>query len=107
MSGIWQKILERFKRLSRDGPTQPLPTDREAPVPAESETPTAGTDTGEIDPPQFLAACAQSVGLLRDHNEDSMFMLSTVLTCGEVQLPFGLYIVADGMGGHSNGEVAS
>jgi len=107
MAGFLQKIFERFKRQSRDAPTPPPSTESEAPVAAESETPAAGAGSGEVDPPQLLAACAQSVGLLRDHNEDSMFMLSTTITGSDEQLPFGLYIVADGMGGHSNGEVAS
>jgi serine/threonine protein phosphatase PrpC len=37
------------------------------------------------------------VGVVRDHNEDSAFMESTR----------GFFIVADGMGGHAAGEVAS
>lgn len=57
--------------------------------------------------PQFEAACGQSVGMQRDHNEDGMFTLSSILICDSTQIPFGLYLVADGMGGHEYGEVAS
>lgn len=39
-------------------------------------------------------------GLRRELNEDSMLMV-------EADLPCGLYVVADGMGGHDAGEVAS
>jgi len=46
------------------------------------------------------------VGILRDHNEDSLFVLNTVLS-GDKQIPAGIFIVADGMGGHEHGEVAS
>ena len=60
-----------------------------------------------INPPQLLVGCAQSVGQLREHNEDSIFALSSVFSDGETQQPFGIYIVADGMGGHQHGEVAS
>jgi len=60
-----------------------------------------------VEPPQLFACCAQSVGQQRDHNEDSLFSLTTMLANNGVQLPFGLYIVADGMGGHQHGEIAS
>jgi protein phosphatase len=60
-----------------------------------------------IKPPQLLIGCAQSVGKQRDHNEDTLFTLSAVLSDGNTELPFGLFIVADGMGGHLHGEVAS
>jgi protein phosphatase len=42
-------------------------------------------------------AGATDVGLKRDHNEDSFFLMAEQ----------NLYMVADGMGGHSSGEVAS
>jgi len=60
-----------------------------------------------IKPPQLLIGCAQSVGKQRDHNEDTLFTLSAVLSDGNTELPFGLFIIADGMGGHLHGEVAS
>jgi PPM family protein phosphatase len=60
-----------------------------------------------MEPPQILAACGQSTGLQRDHNEDALFTLTTNLISDTRHIRFGLYIVADGMGGHQNGEVAS
>jgi protein phosphatase len=71
-------------------------------LPVEPETAGLG-----LEPPQLLASCAQSVGLQRDHNEDSLFSLTTILACNGSNIPFGLYIVADGMGGHQYGEIAS
>ena len=56
---------------------------------------------------QMDAAFAQSTGRQRDHNEDSLFMSTCTLTNQQKKIPFGVYIVADGMGGHSNGEIAS
>jgi protein phosphatase len=56
---------------------------------------------------QLLAASGQSVGKQRELNEDSLFALTTTLAGNSGSLPFGLYIVADGMGGHQFGEVAS
>jgi len=60
-----------------------------------------------VEPPQLLASCAQSAGRQREHNEDSLFLLTTMLVGNGTRFPFGLYIVADGMGGHQHGEVAS
>ena len=50
---------------------------------------------------------AQSTGLERSHNEDALFVMQGS-SAGEESLPnFGLFIVADGMGGHRAGEIAS
>lgn len=57
--------------------------------------------------PQLIASCAQSTGIQRDHNEDALFCLTTWMTGNGKVMPFGIYIVADGMGGHQHGEVAS
>jgi len=56
---------------------------------------------------QLNAGYGQSTGLQREHNEDALFTLSTMLAYNESSLPVGLYIVADGMGGHKHGEIAS
>ncbi|MCE1254384.1 MAG: protein phosphatase 2C domain-containing protein [Anaerolineae bacterium] len=67
----------------------------------------ASTEALSINPPQIISGSSQSVGKLRDHNEDTLFALTSVFSDGESQLPFGIFIVADGMGGHQYGEVAS
>ncbi len=60
-----------------------------------------------LEPQQLISGCAQSIGKQRDHNEDCLFAFSAI-TGGETNsAPLGLYIVADGMGGHQFGEVAS
>ena len=43
----------------------------------------------------------------RDHNEDTVYVMSSILADGTSDLPFGIFIVADGMGGHLHGEIAS
>jgi len=56
---------------------------------------------------QLIASVGQSVGKQREHNEDSLLALTSTISGGSDSIPFGLYIVADGMGGHQFGEVAS
>ena len=56
---------------------------------------------------QLLSASGQSVGKQRELNEDSLLAITTTLGGNSGNVPFGLYIVADGMGGHQYGEVAS
>ena len=60
-----------------------------------------------LEVPQLIVGVAQSVGIQRDHNEDSLFTITTNLILDEKSINFGLYIIADGMGGHDDGELAS
>ena len=56
---------------------------------------------------QLISGCGQSVGKQRELNEDSLLAITATMAGNTGNLPFGLYIVADGMGGHQFGEVAS
>ncbi|HWR64889.1 MAG TPA: PP2C family serine/threonine-protein phosphatase [Bellilinea sp.] len=58
-------------------------------------------------PPQLVVGTGQSVGLQRDHNEDTLYAVSAILADGANETQFGLFMVADGMGGYEYGEVAS
>lgn len=77
--------------------------------PTAQETNAAKLFTNKLSvyPMQYIVGSSQSVGLQRDHNEDALFTLSSVLSDGKTEEPFGLFIIADGMGGHKNGEIAS
>ena len=57
--------------------------------------------------PQLMVGCAQSVGMQRDHNEDAILTLTSLSANSDGYLPIGLFIIADGMGGHKHGEIAS
>ena len=56
---------------------------------------------------QLIAASGQSVGKQRELNEDSLLAITTTMAGNSGNMPFGLYVIADGMGGHQFGEVAS
>ncbi len=50
---------------------------------------------------------ATDVGMLRSNNEDAVLSFFSTSSSSEDLLDFGVFIVADGMGGHNEGEVAS
>jgi PPM family protein phosphatase len=61
----------------------------------------------QLEPVPLIYGCGQSIGKQREHNEDSIFALSTSIGGEKSSPPLGLFIVADGMGGHQYGEIAS
>ena len=65
-----------------------------------------GADALNATPPMDVAY-AQNVGRMRDHNEDALSALTGTLAGHDKAPDFGLFVVADGMGGHSMGELAS
>jgi len=46
-------------------------------------------------------------GVVRPDNQDAIFYLQTVMNVEEKSAPFGLFILADGLGGHQDGQLAS
>lgn len=93
MPGIFTKINRKTRAGQHDEQAKIMTT-----IPVHNPS---------IYPMQYVAGSGQSVGLQRDHNEDALVAISSVLSDGRTEEPFGLYIIADGMGGHRNGEIAS
>lgn len=50
---------------------------------------------------------AQSLGVTRNHMEDAIYALNLKALSPNEQFTLGIFMVADGMGGHMHGEVAS
>lgn len=121
MTNFWDKFFSKKKSKESSGedtiPITPIASDKGkneedittplTPLSKAFSLLEDATNQVGIEPPQILACCAQSTGMQRDHNEDAMFCLTTMLACNGNTMPFGIYIVADGMGGHQHGEVAS
>jgi serine/threonine protein phosphatase PrpC len=55
----------------------------------------------------FQVGKGSHVGKEREYNEDAFFTLDCTLKQNGEIVPFGLFIIADGMGGHQAGNVAS
>jgi serine/threonine protein phosphatase PrpC len=103
MNHIIQKLLKRGviekEAIYEEEPdTAPLTDEQLAAITQEVQ---------RLEPPQFIVSSARSVGRQRDHNEDALFTFTATLAGDSNSLPFGIYIIADGMGGHQQGEVAS
>ena len=99
-------FLDRIARLFRS------PKKDAAPEPDLADTAPLSADSLDQIPSAKVresleAGTAQSIGLERENNEDSVFMMYGA-SYGEEALPeFGLFCVADGAGGLGHGELAS
>lgn len=67
----------------------------------------ASPASGEDEPIHFSVGMASDVGIVRSLNEDSLAAIEQTSIIQSISQPFGLFIVADGMGGHEAGEEAS
>ena len=74
---------------------------------SEEQLQVVGKAIISLHPMQLAVGSAQSNGRQRDHNEDTLFSLTAVMADGVRDLPMGIFVIADGMGGHQMGEVAS
>ena len=101
MPGLLQSLFKKQKKQTSQG--QPEMAAGEPEMPAQ--IPSAAIV--RLEPPQLIAGCGHSIGKKREHNEDAYFSLTATLVSNASSVLFGLYIVADGMGGHKHGEIAS
>lgn len=104
-------MADFFKKLfgSKETPTKPKALDNAttAPLSDQQISSIISSQLPKYEIKQLVAGVGQSVGKQRDHNEDSVMALTSTISGSSENIPFGLYIVADGMGGHQFGEVAS
>jgi PPM family protein phosphatase len=104
-----ETLVKSFFDWIRGKKTKPLDAKNDiSTVPlSEQQIEDALARAPRLEPQQLVSGCAQSIGKQRDHNEDSLFTFSITLGGEGNNYPLGLYVVADGMGGHQYGEIAS
>ncbi len=56
---------------------------------------------------RLVAGSGLDLGRRRENNEDALLCLSGAIGSRVENEPLGIYLIADGMGGHRNGELAS
>src|SRR5512140_620579 len=100
-------MLDFFRKMFGGTATRPGEGATTAPLSDQQVQSILHGETMPFEMQQLVAASGQSVGKQREHNEDSLLSLTMTLAGKTLNVPFGLYIVADGMGGHQYGEVAS
>ena len=104
-------MAEFFRKLFGDKsssfPVKQIDTVTTAPLSDQQIASIINNQNVQYETQQLIAASGQSVGKLREHNEDSLVAITATLAGNTASVPFGLYVVADGMGGHQFGEVAS
>lgn len=87
-------VMAQADQDQRPGATEPLDDDT-----LLRETPPA--------PPAIVAAAMRHIGQIRATNQDSIYTLLSSIPRETGDATLGLFIVADGMGGHEGGEIAS
>lgn len=91
-------------------PSSHEPSDPDATVPLPELSPKSPDSQTVLPAPsrtRFTLGISQDVGRVRSHNEDVLLAFTGELSGLEPMPNMGLFIVADGMGGHSLGERAS
>jgi serine/threonine protein phosphatase PrpC len=55
----------------------------------------------------FAVWAVSDRGVSRPDNQDSIFHLQAMMNTADRGMPFGIFVVADGLGGHEDGQIAS
>lgn len=114
MTSFFRKILDRLSGKKETGQGNDFQADTlpaaagvaTAPL-TEKELAAIARSKHQIEPQQLVVSVGRNLGRQREVNEDALFAHSSILDVNELSLPFGIFIIADGMGGHKNGEIAS
>ncbi len=103
--------LDETRPLSMAQPPEILDLDGTRPLdpallPVEKATPTP-LAVPATNQPGIIAAALRDIGRTRSINQDSIYSFVSTIPREETDMLLALFVVADGMGGHAAGEVAS
>jgi serine/threonine protein phosphatase PrpC len=107
VADFFRKLFGTNKKEEVTTPQKMVDMATTAPLSDQQINAIIAAQTSQYEMKQLIASAGQSVGKQREHNEDSLLALTSTISGNSETVPFGLYIVADGMGGHQFGEVAS
>ncbi len=100
----------REKREEEKDEMMDVETEEETSAPPDGATIEANMELSPGAVPcsgMFWAGWMTDVGRVRGHNEDALFVFMGEQEADNATPPFGAFILADGMGGHQGGELAS
>ncbi len=115
---LWHKVIHPLVERGKDKvpfkttktseqPQGTAPLPETLPLSAEGLNEALQQELPPLRPPQLMVGVGLSTGMQRDHNEDAVLAQTLTLASGEQDLLAGVYVIADGMGGHQFGEIAS
>jgi len=118
LSNLLDKLRAMLGVTAEEPAAETEPTTAPAPTPEPNIASTRPLGEEEVEqmldemgtpirPQQIVVGLGYSTGLQREHNEDAIYANVSNLSANGRDLLFGLFVVADGMGGHQHGEVAS
>jgi serine/threonine protein phosphatase PrpC len=96
----------RRLRGGEEGASQHEKGEHNGRVPWRVDTGPGGSPASIVQP-RLRVAMATDIGQVREQNEDRLLVLTSLQAGGDQDATVGLFIVADGMGGHVGGEQAS
>jgi len=86
-----RKLFKKKEAVTSVATTAPLSEDQIKEMLIESQ---------HIEPAQIIVGSGRNVGRQRTNNEDSLFTLVSTIAVDSTSIPFGIFIISDGMGGH-------